>query len=73
LAIGIPVALTGMAGLGYGTMTDRDGLALTGGIVLGTGGALVLASLPLLLLGTTDVRDGRGDLVASDSMFRPTF
>lgn len=73
LALGIPVALTGMAGLGYGTMSDRDGLALTGGIVLGTGGVLVLASLPLLLLGTTDVRDGSGGVIASDSMLRPTF
>jgi len=73
LAVGIPLALTGMAGLGYGTMSDRDGLALTGGIVLGTGGVLVLASLPLLLLGTTDVRDGSGGVIASDSMFRPTF
>jgi hypothetical protein len=73
LSIGIPVALTGMAGLSYGTVSDRDGLALAGGIVLGTGGALLLASLPLLLLGTTDVRDARGSQIASDWAFRPAF
>jgi hypothetical protein len=73
LSIGIPVALTGMAGLSYGTVSDRDGLALTGALVLGTGGALLLASLPLLLFGTTDVRDGRGSLIASQPAFSPTF
>jgi hypothetical protein len=73
LSIGIPVALTGMAGLSYGTVSDRDGLALAGGIVLGTGGALLLASLPLLLLGTTDVRDARGGQIASESTLRPAF
>jgi hypothetical protein len=73
LSIGIPVALTGMAGLGYGTVADRDGLAVAGGIVLGTGGVLLLASLPLLLLGTTDVRDGKGSLIASHSAPGPSF
>ena len=73
LAIGIPVALTGAAGLSYGVVSDRDGMSLAGGITLGVGGALVLAALPLLLLGTTDVRDGAGGQIASDWVVRPAF
>lgn len=73
LTLGIPVALGGMAAFSYGTVSDRDGAALAGAIVLGTGGALVLASLPLLLFGTTDVRDGRGSLIATGNTDRSSF
>jgi hypothetical protein len=64
LAVGIPTTLAGGALYSYGTFSDRDGLRIGGGVVLGLGALAVLAALPLLLLGTTTVRDGRGSVIA---------
>ena len=65
LFIGIPTALTGMTLYSYGRFSDRDGMQLAGAIVLGTGALTLLASLPLLLVGSTAVRDGRGRVIAT--------
>jgi hypothetical protein len=40
-------------------------MQLAGAIVLGTGTVTLLASLPLLLVGSTTVRDGRGRAIAA--------
>ncbi len=64
LFIGIPTVVTGMSLYGYGRFVERDGMKLAGAIVLGTGAVTLLASLPLLLVGSTTVRDGRGRAIA---------
>lgn len=64
LLVGIPLALTGMAMFGYGAVTDHDTLRGAGIVTLAVGGAATLAALPLLLIGSTTVRDGRGRSVA---------
>jgi hypothetical protein len=65
LGIGIPLGLTGTAMYSYGSYDDNDGLAIAGGVILGTGAAMILAAIPLLLSGTTNVRDGKGRLIAA--------
>jgi hypothetical protein len=65
LGIGIPLGLTGTAMYSYGAYDDRDGLAIAGGIVLGAGAAMIIAAIPLLISGTTNVSDGRGRLIAA--------
>jgi hypothetical protein len=65
LGIGIPLGLGGMGMYSYGRYDDRDGLALAGGIVLGTGAVMILAAIPMLIMSTTNVRDAKGSVIAS--------
>lgn len=65
--IGVPVALIGMAGVGYGTFDDRRGLTIAGAATLGVGAALVLVAIPLLVSGASAVRNDKGDLIAASS------
>jgi hypothetical protein len=60
---GIPLSFAGMGLLGYGVFDDRTALATSGTIVLGLGAALVLAALPLLASGSTEVTNADGDLI----------
>jgi len=69
LAAGIPLALGGTALFSYGKVSDRDGLSVAGGIVLGTGALVLLASLPFLVRGSTSVRNGDGRLIARAGSF----
>jgi hypothetical protein len=62
--LGVPISLLGMAGFAYGSFDDQPGLRGAGAISLGVGAALVLTALPLLVAGSTDVRNEHGDLVA---------
>ena len=64
LFVGIPTAIAGMALFGYGKLNDQDGARITGTVVLATGGVILVASLPLLLIGSTKVRDARGTVIA---------
>jgi hypothetical protein len=66
LIAGIPVSMVGGGLLGYGAIDDNDALKISGGITLGIGAAMVLTALPLLVAGSTDVRDGRGRQIARD-------
>jgi hypothetical protein len=68
--IGVPVSLIGMTGFAYGHFDERRGLETAGAITLGVGAALVLTALPLLVTGSTSVRNEKGDLIASEP--RPT-
>ena len=65
LGIGIPLGLVGTGMYSYGSYKDNDGLAIAGGIVLGTGAVMILAALPMLIMSTTNVRDARGSLIAA--------
>lgn len=71
LAIGIPTSLAGGALYGYGTFTERDGFRIGGASVLGLGALAALASLPLLLIGATTVRDGNGSAIARAHVAAP--
>ena len=64
LGVGIPTALAGMALFGYGKYADRDAMRVSGAVVLATGAVVLVASLPLLIIGGTKVRDARGTTIA---------
>jgi hypothetical protein len=65
LVTGIPLSLGGGALFGYGAVADRDGMQSAGIVTLAVGAAAVVAALPLLLVGSTRVRDARGRIIAS--------
>jgi hypothetical protein len=65
LITGVPVSLLGMGLFGYGSVRGDDGLQTGGIVTLAVGALSVVASLPLLMVGTTSVRDGKGKLVAT--------
>ncbi len=62
--IGIPTSLAGGALYGYGSYADREGFRIGGVTVLGLGALAVVAAIPLLLAGSTTVRDGHGSAIA---------
>ena len=64
LIVGIPLALLGGGLLGYGIVQEEDALKIGGGVTLGIGATMVLGSLPLLVIGGTDVHDGKGKQIA---------
>lgn len=64
LFVGIPTAVAGMALFGYGKLDEQDGMRIAGTVVLATGAVIVVASLPLLLMGSTKIRDARGSVIA---------
>lgn len=64
LMVGIPTAAAGMALFGYGKLQDQDGARIAGAVVLATGAVVLVASLPLLLMGSTKVRDAHGSVIA---------
>jgi hypothetical protein len=66
MSVGIPLSLLGMGLLSYGIVKERDALQIGGGITLGLGAVLVLGSVPLLVIGGTDVHDGKGKQIAGD-------
>ena len=64
LAIGIPVALAGMGLFAQGRVKSSSGLEAAGIAGLAAGGLSIAVSLPLLLIGTTHVKDAKGSLIA---------
>jgi hypothetical protein len=64
LLSGIPLTLGGGALFGYGEVRDRSGMRTVGIVTLAAGAAAVVAALPLLLVGSTRVRDARGRTIA---------
>ena len=64
LSIGTPVALAGGALFGFGHYEDSQGLKTAGIAALALGGLAVVASLPMLMSGSTSVRDFNGKLIA---------
>jgi hypothetical protein len=64
LGIGIPVALGGMAMFAMGKVKKSSGLEGAGIVGLALGGASVVISLPLLMFGSTNVKDAKGSLIA---------
>lgn len=62
---GVPVSLGGLSLFGMGRVNDDSGMQTAGAIVLGAGALSVLASLPLLIAGSTSVKDAKGDTIAS--------
>lgn len=64
LGVGIPVALAGMVLFAQGRLKDKSGLEIAGIAGLAAGGITVSVSLPLLLIGTTRVKDAKGSLIA---------
>jgi hypothetical protein len=64
IAVGLPLMLIGMVGFGYGSLEDEPGLKTAGAITLGAGALLSVIALPLLVSGSTSVRNDKGDLIA---------
>jgi hypothetical protein len=69
LAIGIPVALAGMGLFAMGRVKDSTGLEAAGIAGLAVGGVSLSISLPLLLIGSTHVKNAKGSQIASLSPF----
>jgi len=65
LAIGIPLALAGMGLFAQGKVKDNTGLTVAGIGGLAAGGISIGISLPLLLIGTTHVKNAKGSLIAT--------
>jgi hypothetical protein len=65
LAIGIPLALAGMGFFAQGKVKDNTGLTVAGIGGLAAGGVSIGISLPLLLIGTTHVKNAKGSLIAT--------
>jgi hypothetical protein len=64
LAGGLPIAFAGMALFGLGSVRESSG-ERTGGIVtLAVGAAVVLIALPLLLVGSSSVKNEQGKYIA---------
>src|SRR6185369_456683 len=57
LAIGIPVALAGMGLFAQGKVKDNSALQVAGIAGLSAGGLSIAVSLPLLMFGTTHVKN----------------
>jgi hypothetical protein len=64
LAVGIPLALAGMALFAQGRVKESSALQGAGIAGLALGGAGITVSLPLLLIGTTHVKNAKGSLIA---------
>jgi hypothetical protein len=64
LAAGIPLALAGMALFAQGRVKESSALQGAGIAGLALGGASITVSLPLLLIGTTHVKNAKGSLIA---------
>ena len=74
LVLGVPVGLAGTALLGVGrTQQAGDAVTVAGVAVIALGGAAILASLPLLVAGSTTVRDDQGKPIASGERPAPLF
>jgi hypothetical protein len=67
---GIPVMLGGMAMFGYGGFSDKDTLRDVGLVTLSVGAVAVIASIPMILSGTTRVYNGKSDRIANLTQFR---
>jgi len=67
LIAGVPLSLVGMTGFAYGHFDERPGLETAGAVALVAGAALVLTALPLLVAGSTSVRNDKGDLIAAQT------
>jgi hypothetical protein len=64
LAVGIPVALVGMGLFAQGRVKTSSSLQAAGIAGLAAGGLSITVSLPLLLIGTTHVKNAKGSLIA---------
>jgi len=71
LAGGLPITFAGTALLGAGHLREDRDLRTAGFVTLGVGAAAVLVALPLLLLGSTAVKNHRGKNIAA--LVRPAF
>jgi hypothetical protein len=65
LIAGAPLTLGGAVMFGYGEFGDSEALRIAGIATLATGAVMLVASLPLLALGSTTVRDARGKFIAA--------
>lgn len=65
LIAGIPLGLASMASYGTGFINDREQLKTVGLVGMGVSAALILVAMPLLVSGSTEVRNASGDLIAS--------
>jgi hypothetical protein len=65
LIAGLPVTFGGMAAFGIGATQDKSTLQTVGIVGLVAGGLAVVTSLPLLVSGSTNVRNQDGDSIAA--------
>lgn len=71
---GLPITFAGLALIGVGSIHydpgDTPGLRTAGIVTLSIGAAAVLAALPLLVIGSTSVKNAEGRKVATTGFGR---
>ena len=70
LAAGLPVTFAGVTLLGVGSIRDEPGVRTGGIVTLAVGAVAVLVALPLLVIGSTSVKNAEGRNVATTGTFR---
>ena len=70
LAAGLPVTFLGMSLFGLGTLGEHAGERTAGLVTLSAGAVMIAVALPLLLSGSTNVKDAAGKVIASAGMPR---
>jgi hypothetical protein len=65
LLVGLPASFAGITLLGLGKLHDEPGERSAGFATLITGAVILVASLPLLLVGRTNVSDAHGKAIAA--------
>jgi len=70
---GLPVTFGGMTLFGLGSLEDEHGVRTAGIVTLSVGALAIAMSLPLLLLGSTSVKDEHGRYIAKRRVDAWTF
>jgi len=61
---GLPVTFAGMTLLGFGSLENENGIRTAGIVTLAVGAAAIVVALPLLLVGSTSIRNEKGAYIA---------
>jgi hypothetical protein len=73
LAGGLPVTFAGMTLFGFGSLEGEQGVRTAGIVTLAVGATAIVAALPLLLVGSTTVKNEKGANIARRPLGTWTF
>jgi hypothetical protein len=73
LAGGLPITFAGMTLFGFGSLEDEQGVRTAGIVTLAVGATAIVVALPLLLVGSTTVKNEKGANIAKRPLGTWTF
>jgi hypothetical protein len=73
LAGGLPITFAGMTLFGFGSLEDEQGVKTAGIVTLAVGATAIVMALPLLLIGSTTVKNEKGANIAKRPLGTWTF